>query len=128
MITKKWDKTDRFDADDYNRIKNNTQTVVDLFNVSNEFFVDTIPLTADKTYNDFVYADEINDITDDLELIGKCIGYPLDFEKHNENDRFLIAAELNKIEEAHSPLEELLTNKNESRNHLKIQLGDRGGL
>lgn len=101
----------RFDATDYNRIKNNICYLARL-SVLLKYPVEIEEMGADKSYaSPGFYADEINLFGTNLELINRgtyrlSIGAPVTY---YENGRFIGYADLNRIESACLRLYERLT-------------------
>lgn len=63
-----WEKTDYFNIGDYSRIKGNLEYLRDLaIQAYKEFYIEE--MAADKTYGDYIYADEFNLIEQNLETI-----------------------------------------------------------
>ena len=107
---------DRFNAEDYNRIKNNITYLRDLaVKIYNEFSITSVG--ADKTVNDYFYADEINQLEQNLVTINEktlvqMYGTP---PLYFENGRTMDYAELNRIESATLDLYNNLTNQYNGR-------------
>lgn len=94
-------KGDYFNAEDYNRIKNNVMYLCELEKIlHNEFLYKD--LGADKTYNDDLYADEISDIIESIKKLREYSHFHMWFDfnpyRFRENKPMLKADELNKIE------------------------------
>jgi hypothetical protein len=92
---------DFFNCGDYNRIKGNIEY---LHTLAMALYIPfgIKDMGDDKTERDYPYADEINNISDNLETIAKRT-YPTDIgEKtvYEDNGVFIGYADLNRIEEA----------------------------
>lgn len=120
---------DRFNAVDYNRIKNNLSHLRELavkmykdFNINN--------VGSDKSAKDFFYADEINKMEQNLNTINsntlkRSYGNTPTF---SDNGATMTFAELNRLEGAILDLYERLTNESEGRRTLEWNFGMKGGL
>lgn len=92
----------RFDATDYNRIKNNLNCLVELADLL-KFHINIEDMGEDKTYSSSgFYADEINLFGTNLDIINKGtfglnIGNPVTY---YANGKFIGHADLNRIESA----------------------------
>ena len=120
---------DRFNATDFNRIKNNLSYLRELaVKVYEEFTIHS--LGSDRTPKDFFYADEINKIEQNLNTINsKTIkrsygNTPI----YADNGSTMTFAELNRLESATLDLYERLTNQSEGRRTLQWNFGMKGGL
>lgn len=120
---------DRFNATDFNRIKNNLSYLRELaVKVYEEFTIHS--LGSDRTPKDFFYADEINKIEQNLNTINsKTIkrsygNTPI----YADNGSTMTFAELNRIESATLDLYDRLTNQSEGRRTLEWNFGMKGGL
>lgn len=117
---------DRFNNEDYNRIKNN-------LNYLRELAVALYPAFAinflgdDKTKRDFFYADEINKIEDNIDIIAKNTANFYYGEKQTfyDNGKIFDYNELNRIESAILNMYEQLTNQYRGRRMLSFPLGAR---
>lgn len=122
-------KGDRFNASDYNRIKNNLIYLRDLaITMYKEFSISTIG--NDKTTADFFYADEINLMEDNLETINKntlnrSYGTKVTFVANGNTP---VYTELNRLESAILDLYDRLTNQSEGRRMFEWNFGMKGGL
>lgn len=119
-----WDVSSRFDKNDFNRIKNNLNYLKDLAYTLYEVFGYT-DLGADRSYSDYVYADEINEIENNLHRISDST-LALDIGVKKEyfpNQTFINYEELNRIEKAGLRLHELLTGQDTGRKRLAFSLG-----
>lgn len=120
---------DRFNATDFNRIKNNLSYLRELaVKVYEEFTIHS--LGSDRTPKDFFYADEINKIEQNLNTINsKTIkrsygNTPI----YADNGSTMTFDELNRLESATLDLYERLTNQSEGRRTLQWNFGMKGGL
>lgn len=120
---------DRFNAKDFNRIKNNLSYLRELaVKMYEEFTIH--PLGSDRTPKDFFYADEINKIEQNLNTINsktlkRSYGNTPVFA---DNGSTMTFAELNRIESATLDLYNRLTNQSEGRRTLEWNFGMKGGL
>lgn len=124
-----WTDNDRFDAPNYNRIKNNlaylhefAEELYKKFNVGD--------MGSDKDYSSFYYADEINTLADNLEIINSNT-YPLDIgEKtlYMPNQAFIGWQDLNRIESACLRMYELLQIQKANLTKLPFRLGNMKGV
>lgn len=118
---------DRFNAVDFNRIKNNLTYLCELaLKMYNEFSI--VSLGADRTYSDYFYADEINQLEENLKTINnktlkRSYGNP---PTYVENGNTMDFAELNRLESAMLDLYNKLTNQYKGRRMLKWNLGTKG--
>lgn len=120
---------DRFNAADFNRIKNNLIYLRDLaVKMYEEFTIQTV--SADKTVKDFFYADEINKLEQNLNTINnntlkRSYG---NTPTYVDNGNTMDFAELNRLEGATLDLYEKLTNQSEGRRMFTWNFGMKGGL
>lgn len=117
---------DRFNAEDYNRIKNNLQFLRNLAVTLYPDF-DIEDMGDDKCEEDFPYADEINRMENNLDTIvastlKKNYGSPPIFV---DNGAFIDYTELNRIESATLDLYNKLVAQHEGRRMLTFMLGSR---
>lgn len=119
---------DRFNAVDFNRIKNNLIYLRDLaVKMYKDFTIDKV--SDDKGYADYPYADEINTIESNLTKINantllRNYGVP---PSYSDNGAFLDFTELNRIESAELDLYNRLTNEHDGRRMFTWNFGERGG-
>lgn len=120
---------DRFNAHDFNRIKNNLQYLRDLAITLYDSF-DIESLGEDRTPTDYFYADEINQLESNLvtinahtlkESYGKAPTY-------KENGNTMDFTELNRLEGATLDLYNRLTNQSESRRMFQWNFGIKEGF
>ena len=120
---------DRFNAVDYNRIKNNLIYLRDLaITVYESFNIETV--SNDKTTADLFYADEINAMERNLDTINnntlkRNYGTRVTF---SANGNTPVYTELNRLESAILDLYGRLSNQSEGRRTLTFNFGMKGGL
>jgi hypothetical protein len=120
---------DRFNAADFNRIKNNLEYLRTLaIALYKEFGIHG--LGADRTPADYFYADEINRLEQNLVIINtytvnRPYGSPV---AYNDNGTTMDYVELNRLENAILDLHNRLTNQSEGRRMFTWNFGMRGGL
>ena len=120
---------DRFNAVDYNRIKNNLIYLRDLaITVYESFNIETV--SNDKTTADFFYADEINAMERNLDTINnntlkRNYGTRVTF---SANGNTPVYTELNRLESAILDLYDRLSNQSGGRRTLTFNFGMKGGL
>lgn len=120
---------DRFNAVDFNRIKNNLEYLHDLATqMYDDFSIN--PLGNDKTPRDYFHADEINRMEENLNIINdnslkRSYGVsPVYMDNGNTMDYI----ELNRLESAILDLYNRLTNEYNGRRMFTWNLGTKGGL
>lgn len=119
---------DRFNAVDFNRIKNNLEHLRALaISMYNEFVING--LGKDRTPADYFYADEINQIEENLVTINRntlkmAYGSALIFSANGNTIDF---TELNRLESATLDLYNRLMNQSEGRRMLTWNFGMKGG-
>lgn len=120
---------DRFNAEDFNRIKNNLQCLRDLaIKIYKEF--DIASVGDDKTVTDYFYADEINQLEANLNTINNNtlkLSYGT-APTYVENGNTMDFAELNRLEGAILDLYDKLTNQSEGRRMFRWNFGIKGGF
>ncbi|MDO4477553.1 MAG: hypothetical protein Q4B73_00760 [Lachnospiraceae bacterium] len=119
---------DRFNAVDFNRIKNNLEHLRDMaIKLYAEFSI--VSLGDDRTPRDYFYADEINQMEENLNTIvsntfkrsyGSAPTY-------NENGNTMNFAELNRLEGAILDLYDKLNNQTNGRRMFTWNFGMKGG-
>ncbi len=120
---------DRFNATDYNRIKNNLIYLRDLaVHMYDDFSIETV--SADKTTADFFYADEINTMERNLDTINsntlnRSYGTRVTFQANGNTP---VYTELNRLESAILDLYDRLLNQYEGRRNFEWNFGMKGGL
>ena len=118
---------DRFNAVDFNRIKNNLDYLRELaIKLYEEFSINN--LGDDRTPADYFYADEINSIEENLTIINektlkRSYGTP---QTYVDNGRTMNFEELNRIERATLDLYEKLTNQFDGRRTFTWNFGTKG--
>lgn len=124
-----WTKNDHFDAVDYNRIKNNIAHLKELSSTLYPAYT-IADMGADKTYSDYYYADEVNTIENNFELINnKTLKQPYGEKKqYMDNGPTMDWEELNRLERSIQDLFDKLTNQFGSRRNLTFNFGKRGGI
>lgn len=120
---------DRFNSEDYNRIKNNLNY---LHFIAEAVYPD-FPITdmgEDKSKNEYPYADEINAIESNLEIISRntveidCG----DSQTFVPQGKIFDYAELNRIESATLSLYNKLINQYDGRRMFQFLFGTNGGI
>lgn len=120
---------DRFNAVDFNRIKNNLEYLRELaIKMYEEFSIQS--LGSDRTPKDFFYADEINALEDNLKTINNnSLKRSYDnVPVYVDNGNTMDFKELNRLESAILDLYEKLTNEYEGRRMFTWNFGMKGGL
>lgn len=119
---------DRFNATDFNRIKNNLAYLRDLaITMYKEFSI--VSLGNDRTPADYFYADEINQLEANLVTINqnslkRSYGTA---PTYVENGNTMDYEELNRLESATLDLYNRLTNQSEGRRMFTWNFGMKGG-
>lgn len=115
---------DRFNASDFNRIKNNLSYLRDLaVKLYDEFSIDSVG--EDKTPADFFYAEEINKMERNLDTINDNTlkqSYGTS-PSYSDNGKTMDYTELNRLEKAILDLYDKLTNQYEGRRMFKWNFG-----
>lgn len=120
---------DRFNAADFNRIKNNLVYLRELaIKMYDEFAIQNVG--SDKTYKDYFYADEINALEANLVTINshslkRSYGT---VPSYVDNGNVMDFKELNRLEGAILDLYNRLTNQSEGRRTFAWNFGMKGGL
>lgn len=120
---------DRFNAVDFNRIKNNLEYLRELaIKMYEEFSIQS--LGSDRTPKDFFYADEINTLEDNLKTINNnsLKRFYGNVPVYVDNGNTMDFKELNRLESAILDLYEKLTNEYEGRRMFTWNFGMKGGL
>lgn len=120
---------DRFNAADFNRIKNNLEHLRELaIKMYNDFTIHA--LGADRTPKDYFYADEINQLEENLNTVNeKSIkGAYGSAPSYTANGNIMDFAELNRLEGAILDLYDKLSNQNDGRRTFAWNLGMKGGI
>lgn len=119
---------DRFNAVDFNRIKNNLTYLRELaIKLYEEFAI--VSLGTDRTPVNYFFADEINQLEDNLETINtntlqRSYGTPPVYVDNGNTPDF---DELNRLERAILDLYDRLTNEFEGRRMFTWNFGMKGG-
>lgn len=119
---------DRFNEVDFNRIKNNLTYLRELsVNLYEEFSI--VSLGADRTPANYFYADEINQLEENLDTINtntlqRSYGTP---PVYVDNGNTMDFVELNRLERAILDLYDRLTNEFEGRRMFTWNFGMKGG-
>lgn len=119
---------DRFNAVDFNRIKNNLAYLRDLaITLYAEFSI--VSLGNDRTPADYFYADEINQLEANLVTINQhSLNRPYGTAPtYVENGNTMDYTELNRLESATLDLYNRLTNQSEGRRMFTWNFGMKGG-
>lgn len=120
---------DYFNADDFNRIKNNLAYLREIaIAIYKDFEIND--LGEDKTPVDYFYADEINALEENLTTINentlkRSIGEPTIYV---DNGRTMTFEELNRMESATLDLYNRLINQYEGRRMFTWNFGMKGGV
>lgn len=120
---------DRFNAVDFNRIKNNLEYLRELaITMYDDFSINS--LGSDRTAKDYFYADEINDLEENLNTINnKSIKRSYgSTPTYYDNGSVMDFTELNRLESAILDLYDRLTNESEGRRMFTWNFGMKGGL
>jgi len=119
---------DRFNAKDFNRIKNNLEFLRELaITMYDDFVINN--LGNDRTPKDYFYADEINHLEENLDTISaksikRSYGSP---PTYYDNGNIMDFTELNRLEGAILDLYDRLTNESEGRRMFTWNFGMKGG-
>ena len=120
---------DRFNAVDFNRIKNNLEYLRELaITMYDDFTINN--LGNDRTPKDYFYADEINRLEENLNTINsKSIKRSYgSTPTYYDNGNVMDFTELNRLENAILDLYDRLTNESEGRRMFTWNFGMKGGL
>ena len=124
-----WQAVDDVLCSDYNRIKGNIEFLKELaYTLYTPFPFNE--MGADKTEEEYPYADEINLIADNLELLSAGTYHEDVGDKiiYRDNGPYIDYIDLNRIEGATLKLYNKLNNQYKSRRMLTFMLGERGAL
>lgn len=120
---------DKFNATDFNRIKNNLDALRDLaITLFEEFNI--VSVGDDKSVEDYFYADEINQLEENLNTINANtlqLSYgtaPI----YCDNGNIMDYNELNRLEGAIFDLYDKITNKGKGRRTLQFNFGFKEGF
>ena len=119
---------DRFNAVDFNRIKNNLEYLREMaIKMYDEFTIHA--LGTDRTTNDYFYADEINQLEDNLNTINSnsIKGAYGSAPSYTANGNVMDFTELNRLEGAILDLYDKLSNQNDGRRTFTWNFGMKGG-
>lgn len=120
---------DRFNDYDFNRIKNNLKHLRDTaVNIYDEFTIKD--MGADKTPNDYLYADEMNLLFDNLNTIN-INTFNTNYGEtpvYEDNGSTMTFEELNMLESAMLDIYQKLINLIEGRRMFTWNFGVKGGL
>ena len=120
---------DRFNATDFNRIKNNLEYLREMaIKMYDDFTI--YALGTDRTTQDYFYADEINQLEENLNTINynsikRSYGTA---PSYTANGNIMDFTELNRLEGAILDLYDKLSNQNDGRRTFTWNLGMKGGL
>ena len=119
---------DRFNAEDYNRIRDNLIYLREIAILMYDEFAITSPET--KQVGDYFFADEINLLEDNLETINsnsinRSYGTKPTYIANGNTPDF---AELNRLESAILDLYDRLNNQREGQRNFTWNFGMKGGL
>ena len=120
---------DRFNAADFNRIKNNLDFLRDLaIKLYDEFSL--VSLGQDRVPGDYFYADEINQLEENLVTLNANTLRRNDGAApvYNANGNTMDFTELNRLERAILDLYDRLNNQSEGRRMFTWNFGMKGGL
>ena len=120
---------DRFNASDFNRIKNNLEYLREMaIKMYDDFTI--YALATDRTPMDYFYADEINQLEENLNTVNqKSIkGAYGSAPSYTANGNIMDFAELNRLEGAILDLYDKLSNQNDGRRTFTWNFGMKGGL
>lgn len=120
---------DRFNASDFNRIKNNLAILRDMAIILYDEF-NIVSVGADRTPSDYFYADEINQLEENLVTINDNSlrqNYG-DAPFYVDNGLTMDYIELNRLEGAILDIYNRLTNGLEGRRMFTWNFGMKGGL
>lgn len=120
---------DRFNATDFNRIKNNLEYLRELtIKMYDDFTI--YALGTDRTPMDYFYADEINQLEENLNTVNQrsIKGAYGSAPSYTANGNIMDFAELNRLEGAILDLYDKLSNQNNGRRTFTWNLGMKGGL
>lgn len=120
---------DRFNSEDYNRIKNN----INYLHFIAEAVYPDFPITdmgEDKSKNEYPYADEINAIENNLETISQnTVGIDCgESQTFVPQGKIFDYVELNRIESATLSLYNKLINQYDGRRMFQFLFGTNGGI
>lgn len=123
-----WVSRNYFNVFDYSRITGNIQYLRDLaVTLYGDFSITEMP---DKSYTDFLYADEMNDIVNNLYTINENTYNDAlyTFRTFEPNGSFCIWYELDEIEKITLSLYEKLTTQKSGLRNFEWNFGMKGGI
>ena len=118
-----WVKDDPINIEDYNRIKNNLAELREMAICLYPEF--SIAVNPDKTRSDYPYADEINQLEENLEIIR---GHTYPFQTgtrrtYYDNQPYIDWLELNRLESACKLIYDNLQGQASGKRRLSFRLG-----
>lgn len=123
-----WSATDYINTEDYNRIKNNLAELREMAICLYPEF--SIAVNPDKTRSDYPYADEINQLEENLETI-RSHTYLFQTgprQTYYDNQPYIDWQELNRLESACKLIHDNLQGQAEGKRRLSFRLGGMKGL
>lgn len=124
-----WTKDDFFNIEDYRRITNNIMYLKDFLD-SLFYGLSDLQLMSEKNISEPIYAREINDIENNIELLN-IETYKLEIGETKEyfpNQRTMDFNELNRIEKAMFDIYTKMKKHKELLTRLSFRLGNQKGL
>ena len=124
-----WTKDDFFNIEDYRRITNNIMYLKDFLD-SLFYGLSDLQLMSEKNISEPIYAREINDIENNIELLN-IETYKLeigDTKEYFPNQRTMDFNELNRIEKAMFDIYTKMKKHKELLTRLSFRLGNQKGL
>lgn len=113
---------DYLNIEDYNRIKNNIEYLAYIGKSIWPVHVKSMP---DKEYSEYPYADEINQISDNLESLNEYLNCEIGTKtEYTENGAFIGYQDLNRIESACLQIYEALMHQTTKPRTLPFRMGD----
>lgn len=122
-----WSAESKFDATDFNRIKNNLEYLHEL---AEKMCIDfSIVSQSDKTYADYLYAEDMNALEDNLIAVSMNTLNEQYYtpRTYMANEPMTKWGELNRLESVMLDVHERLTNQYYGRRMLQFKFGDKGG-
>lgn len=123
-----WVKNDPINIEDYNRIKNNLAELREMaIRLYPEF---SIAVNPDKARSDYPYADEINQLEENLETIRShtYLFQTGQRRTYYDNQPYIDWQELNRLESATLLIHDNLQGQAEGKRRLSFRLGGLRGL
>lgn len=119
-----WNQSDRMNAEDYNRIKNNLAYLHELgTNLYSSFSIEE--MGEDKDVKGHYFASEFNILENNLEVINQNT-FPREYgdkQTFADNGPFIAYGELNRIEKAMLMMYETLASQKQALGRLPMTLG-----